>query len=84
MIKYSQRVDIKIALLMVSSHIKTSTTFHFGGVMIEAFIDNWLKNWFSGHIRTYFRHQLGSDVPDLIVRESWITAMRASKGIDQQ
>ena len=54
----------------LSPHIKTSTTFSTGGAMKKAFVSNWLKSWFSGHVRTHFRYQLGGDVPDLIVAES--------------
>ena len=69
-------MHIKIGLLMVMS-----TTFGIGGAMKKAFVSNWLKSWFSGHVRTHFRHQLGGDVPDLIVAESRITAMRTSEGM---
>ena len=80
MVRSSQGIKhthIKIGLLIVdspkalSSHIKASTTFSICRTMKEMFISNWLKSWFCGiYIWTYFRHQLGSNIPDLIMVKS--------------
>ena len=82
-----KHTDVKKRLLMVkppkplSPHIKMSTTVSIGGVMEKAFIYNWLKSWFSSHIRANFRHQLARNIPNLVVVEGWITTMRTTKSM---
>lgn len=61
--------------------VKSGSFLSVSRSVSQMFTSHWLKTWFCAHSMTYFSHQVGCDVLDLITADGWKSSPRAAEGM---